>query len=1470
MLKNSIKRSLSIFLTVAMICGFMINISPTVEATPIPSIVPIYRDYENYTFAERAADMVARMTLAQKTQNMVSSLTTATPVGDDAEGTLSTGIKQYGWWNESLHGYSSVSMTDNTNAGGVQNATSYAQPLSMGQTWDPDLIYRVGTEIGDEIREMSPGLDLNLNFYSPTVNLSRDPRWGRNAESYGEDPVHSSIMASQFINGVQGFTKEGKLIDEKGYWKANLTMKHYFANNSENNRLMGVSNLTEQESREYYTRVYREVLRRSKPASVMSSYNRIQVAHTAYSPFLEMPGGINNYSLDTMLRQTFGFDGYVTGDCNSSNVAGFGGSGVKNTGPFEGDTEGGYNYVAHGWRAPEYTWYKGDTISAMTGSLSYPQTAAWAVMGGAELECNQGVASGKTYKDFNPLTDENYKNAVPTPSGVYTESAVDVAVAELLEARLRVGEWDDKENYLDGPSGVSKNRVRWFDEAKARLDSYSLAIPTASNGRVATTEAKTMTEERLKLVGELSGKSLVLLKNEVKAGVNGENPLLPVNFPTEGNFSVGVYGSQRASVTLGGYSSSRSAAGQAKQVNPVNGIRIALQGKFGERITVTDRGASFVADSDSADEYVIAVVGGVSASEQRDRADFALATADITLIKNLYKANKKLIVVMLTTCQIGEVTTEANVDNMFESIPALLFSSYLGDRVGTGVGDVIAGNVTPSARTNATWYPKSTPYGRFNNEVDGTITYGSLNQIRSYRLSPGTDGDWQSPFGSSVAPDQPYSFTGPNLGRTYMYYTGKDDNAIRFPMGFGLSYTKFSYSEPEVYINGALQSGAAAIRVEPNDKIEYKFKVTNTGSFKGADVAQFYVKTPADIVALNDPSPKGQAYAFKRLKDFKKTRELDPGEYEIITLSVEVPDIAFWSNEGRKFELVQKNDNYLLQIGRSSADILYYGDQNCGEILSHEMRINNTNNWDPKVSVVSFKPNTPEDAVNNIPQRLIFKEGDTVRPNATVSMANDILYGYINRMYSSPEESMYPIPDNITFKYEANRPGVVDIKEDGTITALKAGVVTITGTATDSKTNSKASSEFVVYVQGEPEDLGYDAKMKEFKFGGETFTTIDGVYAYDVNVPKNVSVIDFTPTDITPNYPDDVKVSVTFSPANGAVREGAPCVATVKITGTSDLPIVKTYTINFGHMSATWLRGYNYMGYNTSVDIRFSDGETELKLSQAFYDDDGKMQICNAKDFPPIPKHGGDTLKIFSSVMTNEEVRSFNIKEFLWNHDFVPIIQEQITKAGPVNVWKPAKIIEPGKQYIVVSGGMAMSNTNVPSVQGSNPARRGLAAKAIDIDEKYDYIDPSEVTPDMIWKFTDLTDNHVSPGQYTRANGWTGFYLTNDSPVGDIVESGSYPVQRSTETTASVQISTYVTVGSANRPHAIWFLAPFDRKTGETTLFTYTTSSGGLIYTLHKAQNGFVAEGGTGSFADYQVDSRIKLYEYVEDEYTEN
>ncbi|WHY63661.1 endo-1,4-beta-xylanase [Cytobacillus firmus] len=386
--------------------------------------------------------------------------------------------------------------------------------------------------------------------------------------------------------------------------------------------------------------------------------------------------------------------------------------------------------------------------------------------------------------------------------------------------------------------------------------------------------------------------------------------------------------------------------------------------------------------------------------------------------------------------------------------------------------------------------------------------------------------------------------------------------------------------------------------------------------------------------------------------------------------------------------------------------------------------------------------------------------------------------------------------------------------------------------------------------------------LTSFNFGGEDFN-VAGKTEFDVNVPKDVSNIDFSAANVAHEYhDDDVDVSVTLNPANGAVSAGEPAVATVKIARKESPNRSTTYTVNFGHMTAEWEKDQNYKdtGYRSTVNIRFSDGETEPKLFQEFYNlDDGKLAMINSKGFQPLPKHTSGTLTINTdSRIDDDQLKTLTLKKSLWDQNWAPINPARVTDfTVPENFWRLAKTIESGKTYIVVSAnsGLALTNRNVASVEPTN--KRGLAGTPVTIDD--DII----IAPEVIQDNTRLIFNEITspdPGPYTSANGYTGYTMLSLVHGGLVAPSIMYRDPGSDDTAA---LRTDATIADSALDRAVWFNTGIDPDTGETTIFSHSGSSG-HTYALHGNEYGFVTQR-VDSLEDEDAALRVKLYEYVSD-----
>ena len=179
-------------------------------------------------------------------------------------------------------------------------ATSFPLPLAMACSWNPALARRVYTAVSDEARAYHKKDHTGLNFYSPqTLNLHRDPRWGRCEEAPGEDPCLAATWSVEVVRGMQG--------DNPNYLKTTACAKHFICNNTDDDRWSVSATVNSRNFWEYYTRAYRACVLDGDAFTVMSAYNAIN----------GIPCSADRFLLTDLLRNRWGFRGYVTGDANA-------------------------------------------------------------------------------------------------------------------------------------------------------------------------------------------------------------------------------------------------------------------------------------------------------------------------------------------------------------------------------------------------------------------------------------------------------------------------------------------------------------------------------------------------------------------------------------------------------------------------------------------------------------------------------------------------------------------------------------------------------------------------------------------------------------------------------------------------------------------------------------------------------------------------------------------------------------------------------------------------------------------------------------------------------------------------------------------------------------------------------------------------------------------------------------------------
>ena len=240
------------------------------------------------TFEIQAEKIISKMTLEEKASQMLNA----------SIALYDYGLDEYNWWNESLHGVARAG-----------KATVFPQAIALAATFDADLVKRVATAISDEARAMYnisqergiKGQYSGLTFWSPNVNIFRDPRWGRGQETYGEDPFLSGLIGSAFVNGLQG--------NDPNYLKVAACAKHFAVHSGP------------EADRHYFNAVVskQDLYETYLPAFKTLVDSNVEIVMCAYNKLNDEPCCGSNDLLSGILRKDWGFKGHVVSDCGAIN-----------------------------------------------------------------------------------------------------------------------------------------------------------------------------------------------------------------------------------------------------------------------------------------------------------------------------------------------------------------------------------------------------------------------------------------------------------------------------------------------------------------------------------------------------------------------------------------------------------------------------------------------------------------------------------------------------------------------------------------------------------------------------------------------------------------------------------------------------------------------------------------------------------------------------------------------------------------------------------------------------------------------------------------------------------------------------------------------------------------------------------------------------------------------------------------------
>jgi len=830
--------------------------------------------YENtkLDFETRAADLVSRMTLEEK----VGQLTYT------AQAVEHLGIPEYNWWNECLHGVARSG-----------KATVFPQAIGMAATFDRNMMFRMAdvtstearAKYNDYISRDLHGIYQGLTFWSPNINIFRDPRWGRGHETYGEDPYLTGEMGVQFIRGLQG--------DDPRYLKTVATSKHYIVHSGPEplrHEFDAVVSLID--FRDTYLPAFKKTVEKGHVYSVMCAYNRYMGEPCCGSAPLE----------EELLRGELGFRGYIVSDCGAIS-----------------------------------DFYRGHRVVE-----TREEAAALGVLSGTDLNCGnqysslvesvkQGLVSEKDIDVsverlmlarmklgmFDP-DDMVPWSAYPVDtlaSEIHKEVALEMArksmvllkndrnTLPLSKELKRVAVIGPNADNVDvqngnyngtpvGPVSVLEGiRAKLGEDAEVRYElgcQHHSGLPylTAVPPEVLYTTGD-MTEHGLNtsFYPNLDGEGTPVLQRTDRQidyyWWDGEPPvdgLTDDDYSVEwtgylvprrsGTHAIGVDGRFFLFIfdgdTLIRQNNIHESNKTYRNVDLIAGkayqIKVVMQDRHGDSnctLHWEEPGLTLAWEALQTARWadqVVLVMGltpRLEGEEMRgmelegfragDRTSLDLPEVQRSLIRQIVATGKPVTLVLMTGSAVS-ITTENEI------VPAILQAWYGGEAAGTAVADVLFGDYNPAGRLPVTFY----------RSVD------DLPPFEDYDMA----------------------------GRTYRYFDGE----VLYPFGYGLSYTRFSYD------NLILEKN----EITGNVSITVSVDVTNTGGMDGEEVVQLYIhETGSDEVR-----------PLKDLRGFERV-EVKAGQTIVVTMTLGPEELAYYDSTVGDY--VVEPGLYEIMVGPSSS-----------------------------------------------------------------------------------------------------------------------------------------------------------------------------------------------------------------------------------------------------------------------------------------------------------------------------------------------------------------------------------------------------------------------------------------------------------------------------------------------------------------------------------------------------------------------
>jgi beta-glucosidase len=797
---------------------------------------------------QRVNDLIGRMTLEEKVSQM----------NNTAPAIERLGIPAYNWWNECLHGVARSSYP----------VTSFPQAIGMAATWNTEAVRRMADYASDEGRAIyhdasrkgQPGIYRGLTYWSPNINIFRDPRWGRGQETYGEDPFLTGAIGAAFVRGLQG-------ADPK-YLKSSACAKHYAIHSGpEWNRHVYDARVNNFDLWDTYLPAFRQLVTDAKVTGVMCAYNAF---------FGQPCCGSDELMLDILYNQ-WKFDGYVTSDCGAIDDF------YRNHKTHADRVESAADAVIHGtdcecgggvYRALVDALQQGliatEQIDASVkrlfkirfqmGMFDPDDRVPYSKIPVSVLESPAHRAHALKMAQESVVLLKNENNLLPLDGKTIKKIAVVGPNADEKAVLLAnyYGYPTEITTVLEGIKAKAGKKIRVVYEKGVNLtddlvftSEYEASLFT-HNGKPGY-KAEYFQNTRLEGVPGLTRVEKLVDHQwgddqEVEAGGSIATKRMSARYTTtftpkkstEACFELRA--DDRAELYIDGVK--QTSVGLINSYflkNVEKGKKYEIRIDYWQNYdnaeikfdmgTLTKSNCKEVAAS-VRDADVIIYAGGISAKvegeemgveidgfKRGDRTGIALPAVQSEMLKELQATGKPVVFVLMTGSAIG-------LEWESQNIPAIINAWYGGQAAGQAIADVIFGDYNPAGRLPVTFYR----------------SVEDLPDFEDYSMK----------------------------NRTYRYFTGTPV----YPFGYGLSYTTFRYASLEV----APIPGSRSFKARAT--------VTNTGNRAGDEVVQLYVANKRDFIT-----------PIRSLKGFQRIH-LKAGESQTVEFILGEEDLSVVSPSG--------------------------------------------------------------------------------------------------------------------------------------------------------------------------------------------------------------------------------------------------------------------------------------------------------------------------------------------------------------------------------------------------------------------------------------------------------------------------------------------------------------------------------------------------------------------------------------------